>query len=30
MSTAYTWNKNIVDFTKVAQKLTEANLNQHW
>lgn len=30
MTTAYTWNKNIIDFTKVAQKLTETNLNQHW
>ena len=30
MTTAYTWNKNIIDFTKVVQRLTETNLNQHW
>jgi len=30
MTTAYTWNKNIIEFTKVVQKLTETNLNQHW
>lgn len=27
MTTAYTWNKNIIDFSKVLQKLTETNLN---
>lgn len=30
ITTAYTWNKNIVDFSKVLQKLTETNLNEHW
>jgi hypothetical protein len=30
ITTAYTWNKNIIDFSKVLQKLTETNLNEHW
>ena len=30
MTTAYTWNKNIVDFTNVLHRLTETNLNQRW
>jgi hypothetical protein len=30
MTTAYTWNKNVVDFTKVVQRLTMTNLNEHW
>jgi hypothetical protein len=30
ITTAYTWNKNIIDFTKVLQKLVETNLNEHW
>lgn len=30
MTTAYTWNKNIIDFTKVVQRLTETNLNERW
>lgn len=30
ITTAYTWNKNVVDFSKVLQKLIETNLNEHW
>jgi hypothetical protein len=30
MTTAYTWNKRIIDFTKVAQTLTQTNLNERW
>lgn len=30
MTTAYTWNKNIVDFTRVVQTLVQTNLGEHW
>jgi len=30
MTTSYTWNKRIIDFTKVAQTLTQTNLNERW
>ena len=30
MTTAYTFNKNVIDFTHVAQGLVSTNLGQQW